>query len=190
MTFWFSKDVVISNHQNKPLSSPHPEPINVILHTWTENARSQKLNLHSTPSLTLFTHLQHFTENLIKVCHDDDSLLCTSQHPLTFWHTLLLFDCKDTNISDGKVQFITCMADLSFYLNSLRVLAHKMDADKVNVWTKWISTVMAVVHYPALTKMQSWSNTLITRATRTFSLVYTTTLYSSLLNTRVKETQT
>lgn len=110
------------------------------------------------------------------------------QRPLTFWHTLLLFDCKEINISDGKVQFSTCTADLRFYLNNLRVMVHKMDKHvaKVNVWTKWITTVMAMVPSPALTRMQSWSNTLITRATRTFSHVYTTTLHSSLLNHKRK----
>lgn len=106
------------------------------------------------------------------------------QHPLPIWHTLLLFVCKETNISDGKVQFITCMADLSFYLNSLRVLVHKMDkhTDKVNVWTKWITTVMGMVQTPALTRTQFWSNILITRTMRMFSCVYTTTFHRSLLN--------
>lgn len=49
------------------------------------------------------------------------------QHPLTFWHTLLLFDYREINISDGKVHLITCMAGLGWHLNYLRILVHKMD---------------------------------------------------------------
>lgn len=100
--------------------------------------RAQKLNLLSFPSLVQFPCIPAFIKNLIEVCHDDDSPFFPPQYPLTFWHTPLLFDFREINISDWKVHLITCMAGLGWYLNCLMILVHKMDSyiDLVDVWTK------------------------------------------------------
>lgn len=98
--------------------------------------RAQKLNLLFIPRLILFFHIQASHKKIksriaVMMSHS----FVPSQHPLGFWHILLLSDCKETSISDEKVHFITCSADLGWYLNSLRILVHKTDehTDPVDV---------------------------------------------------------